>query len=281
MFKSPSLIAQIHNQSSPSIMGILNVTPDSFFDGGKFSQLDSALQQVEAMIAAGVDIIDIGGESTRPGAEPVAEGEEISRVIPVLKAIKARFDVYVSIDTNKAAVMSEAITYGADLINDVCALRNNDCLSIVADSDIPVCLMHMQGKPRTMQENPYYSDIVTDIKTFFRERIDVCKAAGINSERLVLDPGFGFGKTMAHNYHLLSQLHQFKDLGLPLLSGTSRKSMIGSLLNRKVEHRLAGSLATAILAAQNGATIIRVHDVEETVDAIKILQETAKFAAVD
>jgi dihydropteroate synthase len=262
-------------------MGILNVTPDSFFDGGKFSQLDSALQQAEAMIAAGVDIIDIGGESTRPGAEPVAKDEEISRVIPVLKAIKARFDVYVSIDTNKAAVMSEAINHGADLINDVCALRNVDCLSIVAESDIPVCLMHMQGKPRTMQENPHYSDIVTDIKTFFRERIDVCKAAGINSERLVLDPGFGFGKTMAHNYHLLSQLHQFKDLGLPLLSGTSRKSMIGSLLNRKVEQRLAGSLATAILAAQNGAAIIRVHDVQETVDAIKILEETAKFAAVD
>tara|TARA_B100000767_G_scaffold272110_1_gene299110 strand:+ start:246 stop:1034 length:789 start_codon:yes stop_codon:yes gene_type:complete len=262
-------------------MGILNVTPDSFFDGGKFSQLDKALQQVELMMADGVDIIDIGGESTRPGAEPVAEDEEISRVIPVLKAIKARFDVYVSIDTNKAAVMSEAITYNADLINDVCALQNNGCVSVVAQSDIPVCLMHMQGKPRTMQQKPHYTDIITDIKDFFRDRIDVCKAAGIDSGRLVLDPGFGFGKTVAHNYHLLSQLHVFKDLGLPLLSGTSRKSMIGSLLNRKVEHRLAGSLATAILAAQQGAAIVRVHDVQETVDTMKILQETAKFTAVD
>ena len=281
MFKNSSLITQIYNQPSPCIMGILNVTPDSFFDGGKFSQLDKALQQVELMMADGVDIIDIGGESTRPGAEPVAEDEEISRVIPVLKAIKARFDVYVSIDTNKAAVMSEAITYNADLINDVCALQNNGCVSVVAQSDIPVCLMHMQGKPRTMQQKPHYTDIITDIKDFFRDRIDVCKAAGIDSGRLVLDPGFGFGKTVAHNYHLLSQLHVFKDLGLPLLSGTSRKSMIGSLLNRKVEHRLAGSLATAILAAQQGAAIVRVHDVQETVDTMKILQETAKFTAVD
>ena len=281
MFKNSSLITQIYNQPTPCIMGILNVTPDSFFDGGKFSQLDKALQQVELMMADGVDIIDIGGESTRPGAEPVAEDEEISRVIPVLKAIKARFDVYVSIDTNKAAVMSEAITYNADLINDVCALQNNGCVSVVAQSDIPVCLMHMQGKPRTMQQKPHYTDIITDIKDFFRDRIDVCKAAGIDSGRLVLDPGFGFGKTVTHNYHLLSQLHVFKDLGLPLLSGTSRKSMIGSLLNRKVEHRLAGSLATAILAAQQGAAIVRVHDVQETVDTMKILQETAKFTAVD
>ncbi len=262
-------------------MGILNVTPDSFSDGGKYNQLDHALKQVELMINDGATIIDIGGESTRPGAKAVNVVDEIARVIPVLKAIKQRFKVFVSVDTSKAEVMSEAITYGADMINDVRALQNLNCVSVVAQSDVAVCLMHMQGQPRTMQSDPHYNEIITDIKAFFTERVQACQAAGIASERLVLDPGFGFGKTVAHNYQLLAQLRKFTDLGLPLLSGTSRKSMLGAILNREVEQRLAGSLTTAIIAAQQGASIIRVHDVQQTVDALRILQATAQYGCVE
>ncbi|MDO6446424.1 dihydropteroate synthase [Colwellia sp. 1_MG-2023] len=257
-------------------MGILNVTPDSFSDGGQFTQIDNALHQVEIMINEGASIIDIGGESTRPGAVDVAESDEISRIIPVLKAIKARFDVAVSIDTSKSNVMAQAIEYGADLINDVRALQNAHCVEVVAQSSVPVCLMHMQGKPRTMQQNPHYDDLIDDISAFFKQRIAVCEDAGINRNRIILDPGFGFGKTLEQNYQLLSQLAAFKSLGLPLLSGTSRKSMIGNLLNREVSERLVGSITTALLAIQNGATIVRVHDVKETMDAIKILAITHK-----
>lgn len=264
------------NSSTPLIMGILNVTPDSFSDGGKFSQINAALHQVEQMINDGADIIDIGGESTRPGAKDVSEPDEISRVIPVLKAIKQEFDILVSIDTSKSVLMSEAIEYRADIINDVRALQGNGCLAVVAQSEIPVCLMHMQGQPRTMQQNPQYVDLINDIKSFFIERIHACEQVGINKNRLILDPGFGFGKTQEQNYQLLAQLTKFDDLGLPLLSGTSRKSMLGNLLNREVSQRLAGSLTTAILAAQQGAKIIRVHDVKETVDAMKVIHETAK-----
>ena len=259
------------------VMGILNVTPDSFSDGGQFSRFDSALKQAELMIENGVDIIDIGGESTRPGAMDVSEKDEITRVIPLLKAIKSRFDIAVSIDTSKAAVMSEAINYGADMINDVCALQNEACLDVVAQSNVQLCLMHMQGMPRTMQEKPHYNDIITDIINFFVQRITRCEQKGINKQRLILDPGFGFGKTLEQNYQLLAQLHQFSDLGLPLLSGTSRKSMIGNLLGRNVDERLAGSLTTAIIAAQQNASIIRVHDVKETVDALKVLAMTVKY----
>lgn len=257
-------------------MGILNVTPDSFSDGGKFSHFDNALTQVETMIQSGADIIDIGGESTRPGAADVSEQDEIERVIPLLKAIKENFDVLVSIDTSKAKVMKESIAYGADIINDVRALQNEGCLAVLAQCDIPVCLMHMQGMPRTMQKMPQYNNIIADIKTFFNERIIACEQAGIAKNRLILDPGFGFGKTLTQNYQLLAQLAQFKTLGLPLLSGTSRKSMIGNLLNREVTERLAGSVTTAIIAMQQGATTIRVHDVKETVDALKILQAVAQ-----
>jgi len=259
------------------VMGILNVTPDSFSDGGKFASFDNALKQVEQMINDGVDIIDIGGESTRPGAVDVSEADELTRVIPLLKAIKANFTIKVSIDTSKAQVMSQAIAHGADIINDVRALQNEGCLAVLAKSDVPVCLMHMQGMPRTMQENPQYNDLIDDIKQFFNERIKACEDAGIKRERIILDPGFGFGKTLEQNYQLLAQLHQFDDLGLPLLSGTSRKSMIGNLLQRNVDERLAGSLTTAIIAAQKNASIIRVHDVKETVDALNVLSMTAKY----
>ncbi|WP_057831940.1 dihydropteroate synthase [Colwellia sp. TT2012] len=270
-------VPQQHEKAQPQVMGILNVTPDSFSDGGKFASFDNALAHVAQMIADGVDIIDIGGESTRPGAVEVSEVNELARVIPLLKAIKAKFTIKVSIDTSKAAVMAQAIIHGADIINDVRALQNDGCLAVLAASNVPVCLMHMQGLPRSMQENPHYNDVIGDIKQFFIDRISVCEQAGIKRERLILDPGFGFGKTLEQNYQLLAQLHQFNDLGLPLLSGTSRKSMIGDLLARNVDERLAGSLTTAIIAAQQNASIIRVHDVKETVDALKVLAMTVKY----
>lgn len=266
-----------HQLNKVKVMGILNVTPDSFSDGGQFQCFDSALKQVEQMVVNGVDIIDIGGESTRPGAAEVSVQDEIVRVIPLLKAIKSRFDINVSIDTSKSEVMSEAIIYGADMINDVRALQNNGCIEVVAQSNIDVCLMHMQGMPRTMQEKPQYNDIIDDIIVFFRQRIHCCEQAGITKERLVLDPGFGFGKTLAHNYEVLAQFAQFKSLGLPVLAGISRKSMIGNLLNRDVNERLAGSLAAAIVAVQQGANIIRVHDVQESVDAMNILKAVAQY----
>ena len=260
--------------ATPQVMGIVNLTPDSFSDGGKFNSIDNALAQVEQMLSDGVSIIDLGGESTRPGAPDVAESEELNRVIPVLKAIKKRFAVMVSVDTSKAGVMAEALNYDVDIINDVCALKNEGCLEVVSQTDIPVCLMHMQGSPRTMQKQPTYHDIIEDIKTFFHQRINACQQVGIDKQRLILDVGFGFGKTLTQNYHLLANLSQFHEFKLPLLSGTSRKSMIGNLLNCDVEQRLAGSLTTAIIAAQQGAQILRVHDVKETVDALKVLQAT-------
>jgi len=263
------------NIESPQVMGILNVTPDSFSDGGKFSAIDVALKQTEQMIVDGATIIDIGGESTRPGAKDVSEKDELARVIPVLKAITKRFDVIVSIDTSKAAVMSEAITYGAGIINDVRALQNEGCLHTIAQSnDVAVCLMHMQGLPRTMQQQPQYHDLIGDISSFFQQRIAVCEQVGISSSRLMLDPGFGFGKSLEQNYNLLAQMHKFQSLNLPILAGLSRKSMIGDLLNRDVNERLSGSLATALIAAQQGAQIIRVHDVKETVDVLKVLHAT-------
>lgn len=285
MTQNQSLLSRQHqskgkNQSifiKPQVMGILNVTPDSFSDGGKFASFDKALAQVEQMIHDGVDIIDIGGESTRPGAVEVSEADELARVIPLLKVIKSTFDINVSIDTSKAAVMAQAIVYGADIINDVRALQNEGCLAVLAKSDVPVCLMHMQGLPDSMQEKPHYDDVIAEVKQFFIDRIKACEQAGIKRERLILDPGFGFGKTLEQNYQLLAQLSQFADFGLPLLSGTSRKSMIGNLLARNVNERLAGSLTTAIIAAQQNASIIRVHDVKETVDALKVLSITAKY----
>ena len=229
------------------------------------------------MVENGVDIIDIGGESTRPGALDVSEKDEIARVIPLLKAIKSRFEIKVSIDTSKAAVMSEAISYDADMINDVRALQNEGCVDVIAQSDVDVCLMHMQGMPRTMQENPQYKNIIDDIVAFFTARIECCQKKNISKERLILDPGFGFGKTLEHNYQMLAQFSLFKQLDLPLLAGISRKSMLGNLLSRDVEQRLAGSLAAAIVAVQQGASIIRVHDVAESVDALKVLKAVSQY----
>lgn len=255
----------------PQVMGILNVTPDSFSDGGQFADHSLALKQVERMIHDGATIIDIGGESTRPGAQDVGVNEELERVIPTLQAIKKEFDVVVSVDTSKAEVMAEAIVSGVGMINDVRALQNKNCLQVLSQSHVPICLMHMQGMPRTMQNDPQYNDVVHDIIDFFETRISECEAAGINRNRLLLDPGFGFGKTLEQNYQLLARLQEFEQLQLPLLVGMSRKSMIGHLLNRAVEERLAGSVATALIAAQHGAKIIRVHDVKETVDALNVL----------
>ena len=270
---NPNLL-DILAANTPAVMGILNVTPDSFSDGGRFNQHDHALAQVERMINDGAKIIDVGGESTRPGAKAVALADELARVIPIITAIKQHFDVLVSIDTSKAQVMAEAIEQGVDIINDVRALQAPDCLSVVARSNVAVCLMHMQGQPRTMQAEPHYEHLINDIKQFFIERMASCQAHGIDKTRLILDPGFGFGKTLEQNYQLLAQFFEFHRLDLPLLAGMSRKSMIGNLLNREVNERLAGSLTTAILAAQQGAKIIRVHDVKETVDALTVLQAT-------
>lgn len=259
------------------VMGIVNVTPDSFSDGGKFAHIDNALTQVEYMINNGVDIIDIGGESTRPGAKEVSEQNEIARVIPLLKAIKSRFDIAVSIDTSKAGVMKAAIENKADMINDVRALQNEGCIEAVKGSNVEICLMHMQGMPRTMQVSPQYNNVIDDIITFFQQRIECCQQAGIDRNRLILDPGFGFGKTLEHNYQMLANFNRFSRLGLPLLAGISRKSMIGNLLNRDIEQRLAGSLTAAIVAVQQGASIIRVHDVQESADAINILKAITQF----
>ena len=262
---------------SVRVMGIVNVTPDSFSDGGKFTHIDNALTQVDYMIANGVDIIDIGGESTRPDAKDVTEEDEIARVIPLLQAIKSRFDIDVSIDTSKAGVMKAAIENNADMINDVRALQNEGCIEAVKDSDVDICLMHMQGMPRTMQSSPKYNNVIDDIITFFQQRIQCCQQAGIDQNRLILDPGFGFGKTLEHNYQMLANFNRFSQLNLPLLAGISRKSMIGNLLNRDIEQRLAGSLAAAIVAVQQGASIIRVHDVQESADAMNILKAVARY----
>ena len=256
-----------------NVMGILNVTPDSFSDGGEFVSLDQALKQAEQIFHAGAAVIDIGGESTRPGAQEVSVQQELDRVFPVLVAIKERFEIAVSIDTSKAEVMSAAIAAGADMINDVRALQEEGALQACAASDVEVCLMHMQGQPRTMQENPFYHDVVNDVTDFFQQRLLACEQAGISSERVWLDPGFGFGKTLEHNLTLLRQQERFLSLGLPLLIGMSRKRMIGSILGDKpVEQRLQGSVAAAVIAAMKGAALLRVHDVAETVDAIKIVQ---------
>ncbi|KMV31160.1 dihydropteroate synthase [Photobacterium swingsii] len=255
-------------------MGILNVTPDSFSDGGRFNQFDNALRHVERMLAAGVSIIDIGGESTRPGAADVSLAEELDRVIPVIEAIHQRFDCWVSIDTSKAQVMTAAVNAGADLINDVRALQEPGALAAAAAANVPVCLMHMQGQPRTMQHQPSYENLLTDVSRFLAERIQACEQAGIAKEQLLLDPGYGFGKTIEHNYQLLAHLEQFHQFGLPLLVGMSRKSMVFKLLDKKPAECVAGSLACAAIAAMKGAQIIRVHDVEETVDVLKVCQMT-------
>ncbi|EOY4515565.1 dihydropteroate synthase [Vibrio vulnificus] len=257
--------------SFPVVMGILNVTPDSFSDGGQFNALDAALVQAERMIAAGVSIIDIGGESTRPGAPEVSLEEELKRVIPAIQAIRQKHDVWISIDTSKAEVMKQAIEAGADLINDVRALQEPGALAVAAKAQVPICLMHMQGQPRSMQHNPSYQDVLKEVGEFLEERVAACEEASIAKELLILDPGFGFGKTIEHNYHLLAHLEAFHQLGLPILAGMSRKSMVFKLLNKKPAECMVASVTCATIAAMKGAQIIRVHDVEETVEAMRVI----------
>lgn len=256
----------------PMLMGILNVTPDSFSDGGRFNAPDLALAHVEQMINDGADIIDIGGESTRPGAAAVSEQDELARVVPLVEAIRSRFDVPISVDTSKPGVMRAAVAAGADMLNDVRALQEEGALSAAAELDVPVCLMHMQGEPRSMQHNPQYDDVTADVMQFLTERVSACQAAGICKDKLLLDPGFGFGKSLTHNLTLLRELDRFKSLGLPILVGISRKSMIGAVLDKPVEQRLFGSLAAASLALWQGASIIRVHDVAATKDVLRFCQ---------
>lgn len=263
--------------SSPIVMGILNVTPDSFSDGGQYSSYELACQHADDMVAQGAGMIDIGGESTRPGAAEVSLADELARVIPLVKYVAAHHDVWISVDTSKPEVMRQAVAAGAHLINDVRALMEPGALQAAAELQVPICLMHMQGEPKIMQFAPTYHNVIEEVSAFLTERSEACLRAGIPRELLILDPGFGFGKSLEHNYELLAKLDSFAQFDLPILIGLSRKSMIGNLLAKPTSERLAGSLAGAMIAAQKGAHIIRVHDVTETVDMLKVLQATQAY----
>jgi dihydropteroate synthase len=264
--------------SLPKIMAVLNVTPDSFSDGGTFytgnrqPDLSRVLSRVEAMLSEGAHLVDVGGESTRPGAEPVSSEEELARVLPVVEAIADRFDVPVSVDTSTPSVIREAARAGAAMINDVRALRRPGALSAAAASGLPVCLMHMLGEPQQMQLNPEYVDITTEVTAFLLERVAACESAGICRRRIILDPGFGFGKTPQHNLMLFRSLPELAALGFPVLAGLSRKSLVGAILDKPVEERMVGSVVLGMMAVQRGVKILRVHDVSATADALKILQ---------
>ena len=251
-------------------MGIVNITPDSFSDGGQHATTAAAIAHAQQLIADGADILDIGGESTRPGAAPVSEQQELDRVLPVIEGLRG-IAIPISIDTWKPSVMRAALAAGASMVNDVNALQAEGALQVVAGTDAAVCLMHKQGTPQTMQQRPEYRDVITEVSDFLGERIAAAEAAGVARQRIVIDPGFGFGKTLAHNLDLLRQLAAFQLLGVPVLAGVSRKSMLGAITGRDVNGRLAASVAAALLAVQKGAAIVRVHDVRETVDALKIL----------
>ncbi len=255
-----------------AIMGVLNVTPDSFSDGGLYVERDAALFQAQRMVTEGADIIDVGGESTRPGAVQVDPQQELDRVVPIVEALHREFDLPVSVDTSKPEVMSAAVEAGAGLINDVRALRRPGALAAAVAASVPVCLMHMQGEPQTMQQRPSYGDVVMEVLAFLAERRDACLASGISPDSIVADPGFGFGKTSSHNLRLLRNLAAFRELGVPVLVGLSRKSMIGQLLDLPVDGRAAASVALALSAVQNGANIVRVHDVGMTRDAVRMLE---------
>lgn len=263
----------------PQIMGILNFTPDSFSDSGQFFSLDKALFQVEKMLEEGATIIDIGGESTRPSflyndADEVSEQEELHRVVPVVEAVRSRFDCWISVDSSKAVVMREAASVGMNLINDIRALQEPNALETAVKLALPVCIMHMQGQPRTMQANPHYENVVQDVFAFLQKRTNECLSAGVKKENLIWDMGFCFGKSVQHNYQLLQNLNEFCHSGYPVLAGLSRKSMIGAVLNKAVDQRVIGSAAGALIAAQKGAKILRVHDVAATSDMLKIWQAT-------
>ncbi len=264
----------------PVVMGVLNVTPDSFSDGGRFFDLPAALAQAERLAEEGAAIIDVGGESTRPGAAPVTVEEEMRRVVPVVERLAGSLVVPVSVDTRTPAVMREVLAAGASMINDVTALRAPGALEAVAASGAAVCLMHMQGEPQTMQNEPHYGDVLGEVREFLRERVAACVVAGIARTRLVIDPGFGFGKTLEHNLELLRDLPTLAAEGLPVLAGLSRKRMIDALTGRGEGDRLAGSVALAVMAALNGASIVRAHDVRETVDALRIVAAVRKKSEV-
>ena len=271
---APSVLLRCADQvlelSVPVVMGVLNVTPDSFSDGGRFLSADAAVEQGLRMAAEGAALIDVGGESTRPGAEAVSVEEELRRVIPVIERLRAATHAVISIDTSKPEVMQAAAAAGAGLVNDVRALREPRALAAAAASGCAVCLMHMQGEPRTMQLAPHYTDVVREVRAFLAGRAAACRGAGFSADRLAVDPGFGFGKTVEHNLTLLRNLSELAADGLPVLVGLSRKSMLGTLTGRAPEERRAGSVALAVIAALNGARIIRAHDVAPTVDALKV-----------
>ena len=257
------------NLSRPLIMGIVNVTPDSFSDGGRYLQRDAALAYANQLVEQGADLLDIGGESTRPGAPVISVQQELDRVLPVIEGLRG-IALPVSVDTRKPEVMRAALAAGASMVNDINALQQPEAMAIVAGSNAAVCLMHMQNNPQTMQQQPNYHDVVAEVIEFLRARIAAALVAGIARERIVVDPGFGFGKTLEHNLALLRRLHEFSTLGVPLLAGLSRKSMLGTITSQDVEHRVYASVAAALLAVQRGANIVRVHDVQATVDALKI-----------
>lgn len=267
--------------SAPQVMGIVNVTPDSFSDGGRFLTVDKALAQARKLVDDGAAIIDIGGESTRPGSEPVPAEEEIRRVVPAIEAIAAELDVPISIDTMKAEVMRAAVQAGAGIINDVNALRGENALSTAVELGVPVCLMHMQGTPQTMQKDPVYDDVVQEVIDFLQERIAACEQAGMARQNMILDPGFGFGKKARHNLRLMKHLSRMTGLGYPVLVGVSRKSIIGAMLNTSVDERLAGSLSLASIAVWQGAKIIRSHDVKETVQAVRLAEHVKQVTDFD
>ncbi|WP_313307065.1 dihydropteroate synthase [Stutzerimonas balearica] len=263
--------SRVLDLARPQVMGILNVTPDSFSDGGRFTGRDAALRHAAQMVAAGATFIDVGGESTRPGARQVSPTEELERVAPVVEAIARDLDVVISVDTSTPAVMREVARLGGGLINDVRSLQRDGALDAAAATGLPVCLMHMLGEPADMQDDPQYENVTAEVRQFLAARMDACEAAGIGRERIILDPGFGFAKTVEHNLSLFKNLQQLEALGRPLLVGVSRKSMIGKVLGREVDGRLYGSLALAALAVAKGASIIRVHDVAETVDVVRMI----------
>jgi len=263
---------KLKSRQRPLVMGILNVTPDSFSDGGHYLQVDAALEHARIMLTEGADIIDVGGESTRPGAEAVSAIDELQRVLPIVTALVNELGAIVSIDTSKPEVMEAAIGAGAAMINDVQALSAPGAMEVVATADVLVCLMHMQGLPRTMQANPQYQNVVNDIISFLKNRAEDCIAAGIKANRIIIDPGFGFGKSLSHNYALMRDLERLSELGYYVLAGMSRKSMIGVLLDIPTEKRLIASVVLAALAAERGAAIMRVHDVGETVEAMRLVQ---------
>ncbi len=267
--------------ASPVVMGVLNVTPDSFSDGGRFTDAKSALQQARRMLAEGAAIIDIGGESTRPGANPAGVAEELARVVPVIEAVRKESDAFISVDTSKPEVMQAAVAAGADIINDVRALAEEGALEAAAASGAGICLMHMLGEPRTMQDDPHYENVVEDVSGFLAARMRACRDAGVDAARLAIDPGFGFGKRAVHNLSLLKGLSGLEVLGAPIVVGLSRKSMLGKLTGRGVEDRLAGSVALAAIAVLNGARIVRAHDVAATLDAVRVAAAVSKGESFD